>query len=362
MIKKVFLLLSLLVSFQILAFEVSPFKPNVVDDTGTLSYQDIERINATISQVRTESDVWAAVYIIRDLQGHVLEDVVEEIFRKWKLGKEGKDNGLLILLSKNDRKTRIEVGYGLEGELTDFFSHQVIQTIMIPAFKENRFADGIDLALKEINLKMKGSSEILSVGHIPNEEENWVEILERLKYWLILIWLVPMIIMLTSLASAVILQPEPFQKMKQKKLIKPLDCLTGVTSSLALFLKLFFTVNPGVFIVIFPTMLGRGEPLIVGILDGLGIAFVLIYIMIPFNFMRSLFSMKYYRRVAAKKRLADRFKTLKPGQVYTMFGKNYTAPTRSSGSSSFSSSGSSSSSSSSSGGGRSGGGGASGSW
>lgn len=361
MIRTLFLLLSLITSFQIFAFEVSPFRPNVVDDTATLSAIDIERINNSITQLRSESDVWAAVYVIHDLQGNVIEDAAEEVFRKWKLGKEGKDNGLLILLSINDRKMRIEVGYGLEGELTDYFSYQVIQTIMVPAFKENRFADGIDQALKEINRKMKGSSEIISVGKLPNKKEDGDAALIRLKLWLALLWLVPTIILLSSLAVAFILQTEPYRKMKQDKFIKPLHCLFGVNSSLGLFLKLFFTINPGVFVVYFPVMLAGSEPLIGGILNGLGFAIIAGFMMMPLNFMRSLFSMPHYRRAAAKKRLEAHTKTLKPGQVYMMFGKSYTTPSRSSGSS-FSSSGSSSSSSSSSGGGRSGGGGASGGW
>lgn len=359
MIKSFFLFFCLILSLNILAFEVSPFNPNVVDDTSTLNAESIERINITITQLRSESDVWAAVYLIHDLKGNNLEDVAEEVFRKWKLGKEGKDNGLLILLSINDRETRIEVGYGLEGEITDFFAHQVIQTIMIPAFKENRFADGIDLALKEINLKMKDSSQIVSVGKIPNEEEDWDEVLLRLKYWLALLWLVPTFIVLGSLATAVVVQPEAFKKMKEKKRINPVHCLTGVNSSIALFLKLFFTINPGVFIVIFPVMVAPNDPWVGWLFDGLGLICVAVFIMQPVHFMRRLFSMDYFMRSEALKRLDDHRKTLSPGKTYTMFGKSYTAPTRSSGSS-YSSSGSSRSSSS--GGGRSGGGGASGRW
>lgn len=359
MIKSVFLFIGLLLSLNIFAFEVSPFNPNVVDDTSTLNAESIEHINATISQLRSETDVWAAVYLVQDLKGNKLENVAEEVFRKWELGKAGKDNGLLILLSINDRETRIEVGYGLEGEITDFFAHQVIQTIMIPAFKENRFADGIDLALKEINLKMKGSSQIVSVGKIPNEEEDWDEVLLRLKYWFALLWIVPTLIVIASLAAAVVVQPEAYKNMKEKGRINVIHCLTGVNSSIALFLKLFFTINPGVFIVIFPVMVAPNDPWVGWLFDGLGLIFIGIFIMQPVHFMRRLFSMEYFRRSEAAMRLDVHRKSLTPGQSYKMFGKSYTAPTRSSGSS-YSSSGSSRSSSS--GGGRSGGGGASGRW
>lgn len=363
MIKKIFLLLSLLTSFHILAFEISEFRPNVVDENHTLNPEAIERINVQIEKVRAETDVWAAVYFIPDLKGAVIEDVAEQVFRKWKLGKAGKDNGLLILLSINDRKTRIEVGYGLEGELTDFFAYQVIETIMVPAFKENRFEDGIIQALQEISKKMKGSSEIISVGKIPDENEKWDDVLVRLKYWFILLWGLPALLILGALIVASIKKPAPYLEMRKYKLIKPLLCLGGVSSSLGFFLKSFFTINPGVFVVIFPGMVVN-DPMMIWVFNSVGLVIIGVFLKLAFNFARSLFSVSYYSRVKAKRRLDAYRKKLKPGQTYTMFGKSYIAPARSSSGSSFSSSGSSSrsSGSSSSGGGRSGGGGASGGW
>ncbi len=77
-----------------------------------------------------------------DLQGYTIEEFGYQLGRHWGIGQKGKDNGVVLLIAKADRKVRIEVGYGLEGELTDAISSNIINTVITPAFKRAQFDRG----------------------------------------------------------------------------------------------------------------------------------------------------------------------------------------------------------------------------
>jgi uncharacterized protein len=84
-----------------------------------------------------------AVLTVPTLDGESIEDFAVKVFESWKLGRKGKDNGVLIVVVPNDRRMRIEVGYGLEGTLTDALSGRIIQLVMAPAFKKGNYEGGI---------------------------------------------------------------------------------------------------------------------------------------------------------------------------------------------------------------------------
>ncbi len=90
------------------------------------------------------------VVTLQNLQGYDIESFGYQLGRTWGIGQEGKDNGVLLIVAKKERKIRIEVGYGLEGQLTDAISANIIQTIIRPAFKRAEFAAGIDAGAKAI--------------------------------------------------------------------------------------------------------------------------------------------------------------------------------------------------------------------
>ena len=85
-----------------------------------------------------------AVLTIPSLEGDPIEDFSIRTVEAWKLGTKAEDNGLLLLVAKEDRKMRIEVGYGLEGEVTDLLSSRIINDVMKPAFRQGDFGGGFD--------------------------------------------------------------------------------------------------------------------------------------------------------------------------------------------------------------------------
>lgn len=156
-IKKIIFVFLLIFALPVLAY-YNPGDPSgfVNDYTGTLSDQQKGELETKLSQFEAETSNEIAVVIINNLDGDVIENFAVDLFADWGIGKGGKDNGVLILVAKDDREMRIEVGYGMEGSLTDAQSWQIINNIMTSAFKNGEYYQGIDGAVDGIIAATKG--------------------------------------------------------------------------------------------------------------------------------------------------------------------------------------------------------------
>ena len=115
----------------------------VVDGAVMLSPQSRADLMAKLDEHERKTGNQIVVLTIPSLGGEVLEDYSLQVARKWKLGQKDLDNGVLFLIAKNDRKMRIEVGYGLEGTLTDAIASFIIRQTVAPLFKQGLFDGGI---------------------------------------------------------------------------------------------------------------------------------------------------------------------------------------------------------------------------
>ena len=115
----------------------------VTDMPGTLRKDTIARLNATIGEFERTNGAEMAVVVIRSLDGLTIEEAAVELFELWTIGKESKDNGLLLLWSTGDRKVRVEVGYGLEGALPDGKVGAILDARVMPKFKSGEFDEGL---------------------------------------------------------------------------------------------------------------------------------------------------------------------------------------------------------------------------
>lgn len=115
----------------------------VTDIAGGLRADTIAQLNETISDVQRTHGIEMAVVVVRSLDGLTVEDAAEKLFRMWGIGKKGRDNGLLFLWSTGDRKVRVEVGYGLEGDLPDGKVGAILDAYVIPKFRVNQFDSGV---------------------------------------------------------------------------------------------------------------------------------------------------------------------------------------------------------------------------
>ncbi len=125
------------------ALEVPSLKNRVNDYADLIQPATQNQLEAALAQLEQTDATQIAVLTIPSLQGDSLEDFSIRVVEQWKLGQKDLDNGVLLLIAKNDRKIRIEVGYGLEGKLTDLVAGRIIQQVIAPQFKMGHFDQGI---------------------------------------------------------------------------------------------------------------------------------------------------------------------------------------------------------------------------
>jgi len=153
-----------------LADNPTELKQYLVDETGILN--PVEHKNILVKLVNEEKTTsnQIVVYLINSLNGESLEDVSIRLAEKNKIGKKDKNNGVLVLIAKNDRKMRIEVGYGLEGVLTDAKSSSIIRNVFSPEFKKGNYYKGISDGVDAIIAAIKG--EYTADENVSSDDNN----------------------------------------------------------------------------------------------------------------------------------------------------------------------------------------------
>ena len=153
------LLLVLLAGSGMAALRIPPPPDRRVNDyAGVLSAADRDRLEQKLIAGEAGSRNQIVVAIFRSLQGESLEDYSIRLAQAWRIGQKSLDNGVIFLVFLDDRKTRIEVGYGLEGNLTDAISSSILRDVVAPRFREGRIADGIGAGLDAIERAIAGTS------------------------------------------------------------------------------------------------------------------------------------------------------------------------------------------------------------
>jgi len=127
----------------------------VVDDAHLLTPQQVQALDAKLAALEQQSQRQLVVATVPDLQGQEIEDYANRLFRTWKLGDKERNDGALLLIAPNQRKVRVEVGYGLEGILTDALSAIIIQREIVPRFKAGDYAGGINAATDQLIAQLK---------------------------------------------------------------------------------------------------------------------------------------------------------------------------------------------------------------
>ena len=121
-----------------------PLTGRVVDEAGLLSAAERASLTASLAGLERQTTDQLVVVTLKSLQGTTIEDYGYQLGRSWRIGQKDKDSGVLLIVAPNERKVRIEVGYGLEGTLTDAMTKLVIENAILPAFKTGDFAGGIE--------------------------------------------------------------------------------------------------------------------------------------------------------------------------------------------------------------------------
>lgn len=144
--------------FALPSWALSPPKleGRVNDGAALLSPAAAERLERKLDAHEKATGQQFALLTLKSLEGDVIEDFAVRVFESWKLGKKGKDDGLLLVVALDDRKMKIEVGYGLEGVITDAVASRVIRGTLSPAFKTKNYEAGIERAFDALIARAGG--------------------------------------------------------------------------------------------------------------------------------------------------------------------------------------------------------------
>ncbi len=148
--------------FVAMFFIVSPLQAQtfpeltgrVVDEAGLLSAGQEAQLTQKLEALENQSGRQLVVTTVRDLQGYPIEDYGYQLGRAWGIGSAERDDGTILLVAPNERKVRIEVGYGLEGIMTDALSSIIIQNSILPNFRSGDMAAGIIAGVDAINTQL----------------------------------------------------------------------------------------------------------------------------------------------------------------------------------------------------------------
>src|SRR6202165_4742279 len=129
---------------------VPPLSGRVVDQTGTLSSGDVASLTQTLQSLEARKGSQVAVLIVPTTAPETIEQYSLRVAEAWKIGRRKIDDGALLVVAKDDRKLRIEVGYGLEGALNDITAKRIIDEVITPRFRSGYFAGGISVGVEWI--------------------------------------------------------------------------------------------------------------------------------------------------------------------------------------------------------------------
>jgi uncharacterized protein len=155
-----FFLLSAPFASTLSALDVPPAPTQwFTDRAGIVGPTEGDLLNRKLADFEQQSGAQFIIYVFPSLEGESLEDFTIRAVEKWKVGQKKYDNGLVLFVFAQDRKVRVEVGYGLEGSVTDAFSSRVIRNQIAPAFSQGQYAAGLNAAADAIITKIRTGEE-----------------------------------------------------------------------------------------------------------------------------------------------------------------------------------------------------------
>lgn len=155
------MLLQLVAIGQNVDKEGIPEKPNpprlVNDFAGILSNNNLQNLEDKLVAYDDSTSTQISIVTVKSIDDYSIEDFSVRLGRKWGVGQKDKNNGILIVVAKEERKVDIEIGYGLEEHITDYDSKHIIDELIIPAFKQSNYYEGLDAATDRIIEQLQGT-------------------------------------------------------------------------------------------------------------------------------------------------------------------------------------------------------------
>ena len=161
-------------SCAVAALNLPPLTGRVVDQTGTLSPTQRAALEERLAAHEQATSNQVVVATVPSLQSVDVEQFANSLFRAWRLGQAGRDNGVLLLVAPNEREVRIEVGYGLEGTLTDAIGSDIVRNRILPRFRAGDLPGGITAGVEAILAAIDGTYEPMPRKPIDAPATDWL--------------------------------------------------------------------------------------------------------------------------------------------------------------------------------------------
>lgn len=197
-----------------------PLTGRVVDGANILSAQTRASLDAKLEALESKTSRQLVVVTVPTLQGYEIEDYGYQLGRVWGIGEKGRDNGVLLIVAPNERRVRIEVGYGLEGVLTDALSNVILQTRVLPRFRAGDFEGGVvagvDALIEQLSLPDDQAKARVAASAQPQARPNGsvpIVVLVLLGLWVVLglfgtitggpghrmdLWMLPLLLLMSA--------------------------------------------------------------------------------------------------------------------------------------------------------------------
>lgn len=234
------MLLAIVCAWAVADVAVPPFQSYVTDLTGTLTPRQREDLEQSLRAFAAQKGSQLAVLMVPSTAPETIEQYSIRVVESWKLGRKGVDDGVLLLVSTDDRALRIEVGYGLEGVIPDAIANRVINEVIVPYFKRGDYFGGIQAGVHQIMRLVEGES----LPEPSRRDSSW----EGLQAWL------PLLLMGTVVGGLILRLM--FGRLLGASLTAGVAGLIGWL----LFGSLLFGVLIGLFIFFFVLGGGMGRP------------------------------------------------------------------------------------------------------
>ncbi len=248
------IMIFLLLTLTVFAIDLPSPKGYVNDFAEIFSDEEKQQMETFLDNLEKNTTVEIAVVTVSGLEGLSKEEYAVELFEDWKIGKKDVDNGLLILIAPNEREYRIEVGYGLEGIITDAIAGRIARKNFITNFRAEKYSKGINDALIDFKGYMSQDPEIISQVD-RYKETNGNEL-----------YSVFMSLLMFLIFLGIIMKAATSRQKKKKAVITKV--ITGIVLFVILWIALGLLIGiiAFVFYLIFslPTGKGHGPPIFLG--------------------------------------------------------------------------------------------------
>ncbi|UXP32786.1 TPM domain-containing protein [Reichenbachiella agarivorans] len=151
--------------------EIPKLKQRVTDQTATLTPYETRYLEEKLEAFEQTKGSQIGILIVSSTSPETIEQYGIRVADEWKLGREGIDDGVLILVAKDDRKVRLEVGYGLEGAIPDIYAKRIVDNVIIPEFRNGKFTSGIDAGVDAV-VKLVDGEDLPAVTQTTSSKGN----------------------------------------------------------------------------------------------------------------------------------------------------------------------------------------------